>query len=254
MTTSERILETLKYVLITVLTFAALQTVLVVMHEFTHSTVAWALGHMQSPLEIVWGNPLTLKGWDEGVDYSQIYASGQFHAAAIIGFCPMILHAVIVTLGLVLLQREWMKGKKWLFHFLFWFVIANFMEIISYITMGSFCTGGDVYHFNHGLGLSPWILFIVGSLAIAVGLYFLFRDVLPRMYAIFAQGNHMNQWAILLMTVIILFLWGSGLRVAISVYPNPQWMFGFLDFAALVVVLITCNPTRAWIVSRIKME
>lgn len=111
MTTSARFLQTLKYVIITVLTCAVFQAVVVIMHEFTHSTMAWMLGHMRSPLDIVWGNPLTLTGWDEGVEYSQLYISGHFHAAAVIGFCPMILHAVIVTLGIVLLQREWMKGK-----------------------------------------------------------------------------------------------------------------------------------------------
>jgi len=134
-----------------------------------------------------------------------------------------------------------------------WFVIANFMELIAYITMGSFWTSGDVYHLNRGLGLSPWIMFIGGSLAISAGLYFLFRDILPRMYAIFAQRNRLNQWAILLMTIAILFLWGSGLRLALSIYPNPHWMFGLLDFAAFGVVVVTCNPSRAWIIRRIKM-
>lgn len=245
-----RIRETLKYVIITVVTLILLQSVLVIMHEFTHSTMAWALGYMRSPLDIVWGNPLTLTGWDEGVEYSRLYASGHFYAAAIIGFCPMILHAVIVTLGIVLLKRKWMQSRKWLFHILFWFVITNFMELIAYITLRSFWTDGDVYHLNHGLGLSPWVPFIVGSLAIAAGLYFLFRDVLPRMYAIFAPGNRMNQWAILLMAVIILFMWGSGLRVALYTYPNPQWMFAFIDFAMFGLILIFFNPSRAWVASR----
>jgi hypothetical protein len=252
MTVSGRIRESLKYIVIVIVTFIILQAVVVVMHEFTHSTVAWILGHMRSPFDIVWGNPLTLKGWDEGVHYSQLCASGYFHAEAIIGVSPLVLHAVIVILGLVLLQREGMQGRKWLFHILFWFVIANFMELIAYITMGSFWTGGDVYHFNHGLGLSPWIVFILGLLAIAAGLCILFREILPRMYAIFARGNRLNQWAILLMTAFILFMWGSGMRVALSIYPNPHWMFGFLDFAAFVLVLVICNPSRAWIVRRVK--
>ncbi|HEX7363785.1 MAG TPA: hypothetical protein VF366_01285 [Dehalococcoidia bacterium] len=118
MTTFERIRQSSEYVIITLVTFAVLQTVLVVMHEFTHSTVAWILGYMESPLAIVWGNPLTLKGWDEGVHYSQLYASGHFHAAAIIGVSPLIVHAAIVTLGIILLQREGMQGRKWLFHIL----------------------------------------------------------------------------------------------------------------------------------------
>jgi len=253
MTASERIRETSEYMIIVVVTFAVLQAMVVVMHEFTHSTVAWILGHMRSPLDIVWGNPLTLTGWDEGVHYSELFASGHLRAAAIIGVSPLVVHAAIVTLGLVLMQWKEMQERKWLFHTLFWFVIANFMELIAYITMGAFATGGDVGHFNHGLGLSPWIIFIAGSMAIVAGLYILFVEILPRMYAIFARGNRLNQWAILLMTAFFLFVWGSGMRVALSVYPDPQWMFGFLDFAAFGLVLAICNPSRAWVVRRTKM-
>ena len=53
------------YMIIVLMTFAVLQSVVVVMHEFTHSTVAWLLGYTQSPFGIVWGNPLTMTGWDE---------------------------------------------------------------------------------------------------------------------------------------------------------------------------------------------
>ena len=134
MTVSERILETLKYVVIVIVTFIILQAVVVIVHEFIHSTVAWTLGHMASPLDIVWGNPVTLKGWDEGVHYSQLYESGYYHAAAIIGVSPLIFHAAVVILGLVFLQRKGMQARKWSFHIFYWFVIANFMELIAYIT------------------------------------------------------------------------------------------------------------------------
>jgi len=253
MTASERIRETLVYVVIVVVTFAILQAVLVVMHEFTHSTVAWLLGHMRSPLDIVWGNPLTLDGWDEGVHYSELFASGHLRAAAIIGVSPLVVHAAIVTLGLVLMQRKGTQGRKWLFHTIFWFVIANLMELINYIIMRSWATHGDTGNFNRGLGLSPWIIFIVGSLAIVVGLYILFGKILPHMYAIFARGNRLTEWAILVMTAFFLFIWGSGIRVVFDVYPDSQWMFGLLGFAAFGLVLAICNPSRAWVIRRTKM-
>jgi hypothetical protein len=253
MTASRRIRETLVYVVIVIATFIVLQAVLVIMHEFTHSTVAWLLGYMRSPLGIVWGNPLTLDGWDEGVHYSELFASGHLHAAAIIGVSPLIVHAAIVTLGLVLMQRKDMQGRKWLFHTIFWFVIANLMELINYIIMRSWATHGDTGNFNRGMGLSPWFIFIVGSLAIVVGLYFLFRETIPRMYAIFARGNRPTEWAILVMTAFFLFIWGSGIRVVFDVYPNPQWMFGLLGFAAFVTVLVACSPSRTWVISRTRM-
>lgn len=239
--------------IITAATFVVLQALLVVMHEFTHSTVAWILGYMRSPLGIVWGNPLMMTGWDEGVHYSELFASGHLTAAAIIGVSPLVVHTAIATLGLVLLQKNGMWQRKWLAHTLFWFVVANFMEIIAYIVMRAFSTHGDVGIFNRGLGLSPWIIFIAGSLALVAGLSVLFRKILPRIYAVFARGNRLNEWCILVMTAFLLFVWGSGLRVVLYVYPDPQWMFGLLGFAAFGLILGVCNPSRAWVIRRTRM-
>jgi len=229
--------------IIVVVTFIALQSVVVVMHEFTHSTVAWALGYMKSPLDIVWGNPFMMTGWDEGVNYSELFSSSHSVAEAIIGASPLVVHTIIIILGFVLMQRKGITEKKWLFHIIYWFVIANFMEVIAYITMRAFAIHGDVGHFNHGLNISPWFVFIIGNLAVVAGLYFLFIKILPQMYAVFAPGNRLNQWMILFMTCFLLFIWGSGLRVVLYVYPDPQWMFGLLGFAAFGVVLGTCRPS-----------
>ena len=113
---SERIRVTLEYMLIVIMTFAALQSVVVVLHEFTHSTAAWFLGYMPSPLSIVWGNPLMMTGWDEGVPYSRLFPSGKHAAEAIIGGSPLVVHTVIVTLGIIFLQKQWMIKRKWFFH------------------------------------------------------------------------------------------------------------------------------------------
>ncbi|MCX5811424.1 MAG: hypothetical protein NT178_02615 [Proteobacteria bacterium] len=244
MSTFEHIRETLKYMIIVVVTFAVLQALVIIMHEFTHSISAWLLGCMPNPLGIVWGNPLTMTCWDEGVHYYRLFPSANCATEAIIGGSPLGVHAVIVILGLVFLQKEGMKNRKWLMHILFWFVIANFMELIAYILMRPFASGGDTGHFNRGLGLSPWILFIVGTLMIMVGLHILFRRILPLMYAIFARKNRLSEWMILSLTAFFLFLWGSGIRVVLYVYPDPQWMFGLLGFVAFCLVLAVYNPTR----------
>ena len=241
----KRSLKPLKYVLLVVATFIVLQAVMVVIHEFSHSTVAWMLGYMRSPLDIVWGNPLTLRGWDEGVHYKEFFAPDHHHPAeAIIGVCPLIVHAIIVILGLIMMRKEWMLPKKWLFHVLFWFTLVNFMELFAYITMGSFLPYGDMGHFNRGVGIPPWIMYIVGTLAMIPGLYILFWDVLPRMQTAFAKDDRLIEWASLVLAAFLLFVWGSSGRVAYNLYPNPQWMFCFLGFAAYAIVLYCCNPSR----------
>ncbi|MBU1040918.1 MAG: hypothetical protein KKF77_07465 [Proteobacteria bacterium] len=252
MPTSVRFRDATTYALIVVVSFAALQTVVVLSHEFTHSTMAWLLGHMDSPLDIIWGNPLTMTGWDEGVGYRDMFATGQLVDAAIIGVCPLVMHWTIVVFGLALLRRGRPRGR-WSFHFLYWFVVANLMELIAYILMRAFAQHGDVGLFNRGLGLNPWFIFVGGSAALAYALAVLFGRAMPNLCMQFAHGNRPAQWLILLLTAFALFLWGSGLRVVLYVYPDPQWQFGLLGFACFGAALVACAPSRPWLIRRMHM-
>jgi hypothetical protein len=74
------------------------------------------------------------------------------------------------------------------------------------------------------------------------------------MDTVFAPGNRLLAWIILVMTAFFLFLWGSGIRVVSAVSPDPQWMFGLLGFAAFGLVIIASNPGRAWMVRRREMK
>lgn len=244
----ERVRAALKYAIISIVTFFVMQAVVVVMHELTHSAVAWLFGYMANPFDIVWGNLLTAKGWDEGVNYSDLKPL----AEAIVGVSPLILHTIIVSVGLAFMRKGMPKNRR-LFYLLFWFVVENFTQLFIYITMYSFIARhGDIGHFTHGLGLSPWVPFIGGSLALVFGLYILFGEVIQRMYTIFARGNRLTEWLILIMPAFILFLWGSAIRVISDAYPHPQWMFALIGFAAFGFVIIACNPSRRMPNSAIK--
>jgi len=240
--TNEQVKESLKYFVVLLITFLALQSVVVVMHEFTHSTVAWLFGDIRSPLDIVWGNPITMTGWDEGVHYSELFSSKHTVVESIIGASPLFVHITIITLGLILMQGKWLREKKWLFHFIYWFVVANYMELIAYIPMRAFANNGDVGHFNHGLNISPWFVFIIGTSGVVAGLFILFKKILPEMFNLVAKDNPLTKWIILTMTAFTLFIWGSGLRVVLYVYPDPQWMLGLLGFVAFGVVMVGCRP------------
>jgi hypothetical protein len=244
LTSSQRLQQTLLYLGILIPSFLLLQTLLILMHEFTHSTVAWLLNDMHSPLDIVWGSPVMMTGWDEGVGYKALFAAGKLHQAAIIGVSPLIMHSVFVSLCLALMLGKRLSRHKWLFHTVFWFCVAHLMELIAYILMRGFSAHGDTGNFNRGMELSPWWLFILGSLALAVALYILYRRALPRLLAVIAPQNPMLQWTILGMSAFILFFWGSGLRVMFYVYPDPQWAFGLLAFPASALVLYRFRPGK----------
>lgn len=122
--TKEKIGDALKYLVITIATFLLPQSVVVVMHELTHSTVAWLLGYKDNPLGIIWGNPITMTGWDEGVSYYKYFSQIHSPYESVIGFSPIVVHSLIITAGLILMQTGWLLKRKWIFHFVYWFVIS----------------------------------------------------------------------------------------------------------------------------------
>ena len=242
MTGLNGIRDAITYSAIVLATYFFIQAVIVILHEHIHSTTAYLLGHMQDPLAVVWGNPLTLDGWDEGVSYSGLFTSGLGTDAAIIAVMPLVFHAVVVTCGLYLLLSPALAKKKWGFHFIFWLVIMNLMELIAYMPMRAFATNGDIGNINHGLGLSPWVLFFPGTLLILVWLYFLFYRVLPRANVVIAGGSRPVRYILLCLSAFFVFDWRSIFRVVLLPFPEMGWVIGFAGIFACGLAIVLCRP------------
>ncbi len=243
MTTKQNHSQSIRYLLITIGTFLVFQSCVVVIHEFTHSTIAWLLGEMKSPLGIIWGNPITMTGWDEGVEYTKMFTRGDDIRAAIIGFSPIVMHTIAVSICIWFMRGNWLMQRKWLFHLMYWYCIVNFMELIAYVYMRAFSGHGDIGNFDHGIGISPWWIFIMGSAALTWGLWLYLNYCLPRLQKLFASNNRELEWIILIWSSFILFLWGSGIRVMAYV-SGPQWMFGLIGIPAFIFVIFFFRPTK----------
>ena len=237
------------YSAIAVATYFFIQSVFVILHEHIHSTTAYLLGHMASPFAIVWGNPLTLSGWDEGVSYSTLFSCGLGPDAAIIAVMPLIFHAIIVTGGLYLLLSPVLAKRKWWFHLIFWLVVMNLMELIAYMPMRAFAAHGDIGNINHGLGLSPWVLFFPGTLLILALLYLLFSRVLPRANVIVAGDSQPIRYALLVLSAFFVFDWRSIFRVVLLPFLGAEWVIGCAGISACVLVIVLCWPHRSWVTS-----
>jgi len=240
------------YALIVIATCSAFGAIFVVIHEHIHSTTAYLLGHMHSPFDIVWGNLITLDGWDEGVSYSAMFSAGQGTDAAIIAVSPLILHAALVIAGLYLLLSGVLVRRKWLFHLAFWLVVVNFMELVAYMPGGAFSPHGDIGNINHGLHLSPWLLFGIFTPLVFLGLYELYGRVLPRMYAIIAGESRLVRYVILVFSAFYLFIFRGSIHHALSYSPDMEWVTGLFGYAAFVVVLYFCRPGMPWVAAREK--
>ena len=218
------------------LTYLVLQTFVVIAHEFTHSTTAWLLGYTPTPFTVVWGDPITMQGWDEGVPYDRLFPSAGHLAEAAIGGMPLLMHTIFVVLSLYFLQRLSSGQRKLLFFALYVFVVINLAELIAYIVMRPFIPTGDTGRFNQGTGMSPWILFIVGMALLVSFLWFLAKRIGPNLDH-FTGGSRSVHWAIVSSAAFIMFLWGSGIRI-MSLYPDPQWKVGVVGIAGFLGWLI----------------
>ncbi len=215
--------------LLLLLAYLVLQSFVVIAHEFAHSTTAWLLGYTPTPFTVVWGNPITIQGWDEGVPYDCLFPSAGHLAEAAIGGMPLLMHTVFAIVGLLCLQRLLAGRRKKLFFALYVFFVINLAELIAYIVMRPFIPTGDTGRFNEGTGLSPWVLFGVGLAFLASALAILAGRIRPALDC-FTDGSRIVHWAIVASAAFIMFLWGSGIRF-MSLYPDPLWRVGLLGVA-----------------------
>ena len=220
--------------------YFALQALMIVLHEFAHSTTAWALGYTPTPLTVVWGNIVTMQGWDEGVPYDALF-SGRGHVAeAAIGGAPLLMHMLFVVAFTIWLRRAAMTSRPAAFFAGYWFLVLNLAELVAYLWMRPFIATGDTGRFNQGMNLPPWVLFAGGSVFLAGALSIFHARIMPKVGAA-VSGRGLASAAIIVATGFVLFLLASGLRF-LALYPDPLWRVGLIGLALFVAWLVVELP------------
>jgi hypothetical protein len=230
--------ELIRFSLLTLLFYFTAQTIIVILHEYAHSTAAWLLGYTPTFRTVIWGNPLTITGWDEGVPYDQVFPSAGHPAESVIGGIPLLMHAVFAALGLWWLQGSLLKRRPLYGYAVYLFVVANLTELVAYLAMRPFAGSGDTGRFNEGFGLSPWPLFIVGNVLLILALRILLFRITPKLDQV-AGPSKQKRWIIIGFTAFMMFLGGSGLRV-MSLYPDRQWKWGLIGIPAFLGWILLC--------------
>ncbi|WP_263383976.1 hypothetical protein [Granulicella arctica] len=219
----------IKFSLATVAIYFALQALIILAHEHAHSTTAWLLGFSRTPFTVIQGNFVTMRGWDEGVPYDQLFPASGNPAEAAIGAMPLLMHVTFVVVSLSLLELPKAGKRKALFYILYWFVVINLAELVAYLLMRPFAGSGDTGRFNQGLAISPWFLFVGGILFLLIACWVLLFRVMPRLDRVVGFSQRLHK-TVVWMTAFFMFLWGSGIRI-LSLYPDRQWKFGLIGLA-----------------------
>jgi hypothetical protein len=227
--------------LMLVVGYFAIQTVIVIAHEFAHSGSAWLLGYTETPFTVVWGNPITIMGWDEGVPYDRLFAKPGNPAEALIGGIPLLMHSVLLAISLYVLTRPGTRVRPVAFFGFYLFAVMNLAELVAYIIMRPFISNGDTGRFNEGLNISPWPLFLTGTAFILFALWLLACRAGPEIDR-YTDGSRFEHRAITWSAGFIMFLWSSGIRM-MALYPDPQWKTGLIGIAAFLAwITVDWNP------------
>ncbi len=242
--------EVITFLSLTVVSFLLLHLLVLLVHEFSHSFLACFLGAKQDPWDIVYGNWIGAH-WDENVDYSVLFAAGKGPAAAAIAFAGPLSNIVLFFVTAGLMSASTVKKHRWAYHCVFWTCIITFVMVFEYVFTRSFLKADDFGNINHGLGISPWPIFIAGTLLGIPGLYYLLAYKLPEYYSIVAPYKRPLQYVAVSAVSFVVFLFYIGLRI--TAYPViPEWWCGFIGIAALFIVPFIASPGRRWVQERMQ--
>ncbi len=240
-----RLKSILMFLTITIVSFLILHLLVIMMHEFSHSLCAYFLGWKSDPRDIIYGSMIGAH-WDENVDYSALFAAGEGPTASAIAFAGPLSNIVLFFATVGLMSAKSVKNHRRAYHCIFWTCIITFSMVFEYVFTRSFLQHDDFGNINHGLGISPWPIFIAGTLLGILGLYYIIVYTLPGYHAIVTPHERPLQYVTISTVSFTIFLFYIGLRI--TAYPAvPEWWFGVIGIAALFIVPFAASPARGWV-------
>jgi len=238
-----RMWDVLFFLSITLITFVVLHFFILYMHEFSHSFAAYFSGAKANPLDIVWGKGIFGVNCDENVDYQTLFNDGKGSTAAAIAFAGPFSNILLFIVTAALLTLRAVRSRLWVYHTVFWASAITFIMVFEYVFTRSFLAHDDFGNIEHGLGLSPWLLFIPGTVLGLIGLWYILTVMVPGHYRIVTPGERSNQYVTIATLSFVFFLLYIGIRVL--AFPSvPEWWCGCAGIAALFIVPLLVSPGR----------
>lgn len=235
----------------TVLFIFVAHAVAALLHEYSHSTMAWILGFKQNPFDIQYGgthwlNLLTLSGIDEKVNYTLVYLLGHPYEIALIACAgPLIGNGLFYLLSLYGLSRDTVKKRPLLFNFLFWFNLMSLGNLYGYIPIRVF-THGDMGNVVFSLNISPWWIMIIGGYLVLFAVVYFYKHTLVNAYHYFPVNSIAGRVILLSITVFLMFFFFGGGYLSSYYGPVTRFMSTVSD-ALIPAVIYLCWPGRSWV-------
>ena len=234
----------------TIILLIVAHVLMVTIHEFTHSIIAWAYGFKASPFHLHFAD-FTLFVRDDQTDYQAMIAQNRNVLAAITAITPNILNACFYVLCAIFCSSRKVQNQKYIYYFLFWFMIVNIGQVYSYILWRTFETHGDISIFLEDLNISPYWVFIPGILFIFYSVYNILKHQVIRAYRVMKFSHIWSQAIFLFLVLIILFGYFGGL-----IYNIISKKYFYLIYPILMIILfyLICFPKNRWVQNRYRQN
>jgi hypothetical protein len=243
----------MKIFFLTIVCFIASYYIAILLHEWGHGAAAWLFGYKVSPFDVQYGGWFLLQT-DEHVPYKQILSSGHGTAAALIGIAGISVSTVLFVLSLWALNTI---RSSWLYSFFYWFAVMNMVPMIQYFTVQTFSIEGDVGRFIYGLEISPWWVFIPGTLIVCLGLFVLLTRQIPKAFALIPIHSLWAQRLFLLFSLFVMFLmiYTHGYNpLSDEGMPSFGKVLAIVSIIVVPVLFFLCNPSCAWVKGEIERQ
>lgn len=238
-------------ILLTPLFFYMTRALAFFVHEYAHSFSAWVLGFKHNPLilnfgDASWGNILLYTKIDENVDFNSFSGIHPW-SASFIAFAGILSNAILFIISVKALFSK--KNHSQLYYYFFlWFTVINLGNFNTYIPARTFSHIHDIGEITTFLNISPWWIMILFGYAICYCFWFFYSEILPYGYKKLSF-NSIQQIILLIMVTFILFA-----VTGTSGYTNhgPESHFiALLSLYAIPIVIISCWPSRKWVLSKL---
>lgn len=216
------------------------------LHEWSHGTVAWILGQKSSPFNIFYGGWLLLHV-DENVAYGHLIATHQGTTAALIGIAGLTTTVILAILSFILMSKEKIQKNPIIFSFCYWSLIINMVPIYQYIPVSTFSSEGDVGRFIHGLNISPFWVFIPGTILVFAALWRILKIEVPKAYNVIPIESIFIRRIFLLATLgtIFLLIYTHGYNpFSDSSNPLIGKILACLSFLLIPILFFAFNPSH----------
>lgn len=202
-----------KLILITPLFILLSHYPAVLLHEFSHSFMAWMLGFKANPFALHYGgtgfwNLLLLIHIDQNVNNQMIYSLGHPHLVALIAFAGPCMNIILFFVSFYLLKTQKIQQRPYWFYFLLFFNLMNLGNIYDYVPIRTFAINGnmvDVVDIEQGMHWSPWWIYGIGRYLLAFLVWQFFTQTLTAAYLHLRIESTAGRAALMVTCVLIFF-------------------------------------------------